>query len=98
MAEASCRRVCGTATTIPLRRLGSAVSRSPDSAGSNGTFCTEQRRLPSLADVPVLVVSAQNDLERQAARLGAAGSVTKPYDVDELLKPMKVLTGTQRAA
>ena len=48
-------------------------------------FRTEQRRIPSIADIPVLVVSAESNLEQQAAGLGATGSIAKPYDVDELL-------------
>src|SRR5688572_20768887 len=50
------------------------------------SFRSEQRLIPSLADIPVLIVSAAIDLKPQAVRLEAAGSIAKPYDVDELIE------------
>ncbi len=61
-------------------------------------FRTEQRRIPSLVDVPVLIVSAECDLERHAARLEAAGSMAKPYEIDELIRAVNHLTATKRTA
>ena len=62
------------------------------------SFCAEQRRSSSLADIPVLLVSAATDLERQAARLETAGVITKPYDVDELIKTVNQILATERIA
>jgi len=49
------------------------------------SFCAEQRHIPSLANIPVLLVSAAIDLKWQAVKLEAAGSIQKPYDVDEVV-------------
>jgi CheY-like chemotaxis protein len=48
-------------------------------------FRREQKRDPSLAKIPVVVVSA---LEA-AARLDAAGHVQKPFQVEELLAAIR---------
>jgi CheY-like chemotaxis protein len=48
-------------------------------------FRREQKRDPSLAKIPVVVVSA---LEA-AARLDAAGHVRKPFQVEELLAAIR---------
>jgi CheY-like chemotaxis protein len=62
------------------------------------SFCAEQRRSPSLVDIPVLLVSAAIDLKWQAARLEAAGSLAKPYDVDELIQTVTQILATERIA
>ena len=62
------------------------------------SFCAEQRRSPSLAAIPVLLVSAALDLKRQAMRLSAAGSIGKPYDVDELIGTVNQILATERTA
>jgi len=49
------------------------------------SFCAEQRLIPGLANIPVLLVSAAIDLKWQAVKLEAAGSIQKPYDVDEVV-------------
>jgi CheY-like chemotaxis protein len=62
------------------------------------SFCAEQRLIPGLANIPVLLVSAARDLNRQAMRLEAAGSIAKPYDVDELIKTVNQILATERRA
>src|SRR5687768_6473672 len=62
------------------------------------SFCAEQRLIPRLAAIPVLLVSAAIDLKWQAARLEAAGSIQKPYDVDELVKTVNQVLVTERTA
>ena len=37
------------------------------------------------ADIPILLISALRDLAERAASLPVAGSIAKPFDVDELL-------------
>ena len=61
-------------------------------------FRAEQRRSPSLADIPVLIVSAAIDLQWQAERLGAAGSIAKPYEMDELIKTINQILAAERTA
>jgi CheY-like chemotaxis protein len=54
--------------------------------GMNGwEFRAEQRRDPSLAGIPVLVVSAAADLAARAAPLGATAVIQKPINVADLL-------------
>ena len=48
-------------------------------------FRAEQLRDPKLAEIPVIVVSADSMVARRAADLGAAGYVGKPIDFDRLL-------------
>ena len=47
-------------------------------------FRAEQLRRPDVADVPVVVVSARRDITQEAERLGAAGVLPKPFDLDEV--------------
>ena len=61
-------------------------------------FCAEQHRSPALADIPVLLVSAATDLKQQATTLEAAGSIAKPYDVDELIEAVNQILATERTA
>ena len=48
------------------------------------TFRAEQRADPTLAEIPVVVISAYRDVERQAAEL-AAEVLPKPVRLDSLL-------------
>jgi CheY-like chemotaxis protein len=48
-------------------------------------FREAQRGEPSLADIPVIVLSAVRDLSARATALGAAALVAKPFDLDALL-------------
>ncbi len=41
---------------------------------------------PTLARVPVIILSGVSDLSRERRRLQAAGAIAKPIDVDRLLK------------
>ena len=46
---------------------------------------------------PLLVVSADRAVQTHAARLKASGYLTKPFDLDELLGKVQLLTGGPRA-
>jgi CheY-like chemotaxis protein len=46
---------------------------------------TFAKRLKEVDDIPIVVLSAANDLERHAKNLGAAFVVGKPFDLDQLL-------------
>ena len=56
---------------------------------SGEEFRAEQLRDPALASIPVVVVSAHPSAEEQAARIGAAAVLKKPFDVDELLEQVR---------
>ena len=36
-------------------------------------------------DIPIVVISAATDLQRHGTRLGAAGIIPKPFEIDSLL-------------
>jgi CheY-like chemotaxis protein len=46
---------------------------------------TFAKRLKERDDIPIVVLSALNDLERDARKIGAAYVVGKPFDLDQLL-------------
>jgi CheY-like chemotaxis protein len=48
-------------------------------------FRAEQRADPKLADIPVVIFSANPLVRQHADSLGAAGVIRKPPDLDELL-------------
>ena len=48
-------------------------------------FRAVQMRDPSLADIPVIVISADGKVHQTAASLGVAAYMKKPLDVDGLL-------------
>src|SRR5262245_26088633 len=48
-------------------------------------FRRRQKADPRLADIPVVVVSAINDLAQDGDRMDAAGHLTKPVDLRTLL-------------
>jgi two-component system response regulator MprA len=48
---------------------------------------------PSLASIPVVLVSAAYTLEREGEKLGVAAVVPKPYDLDALLAVLGRLLG-----
>jgi CheY-like chemotaxis protein len=52
-------------------------------------FRTLQRRDPALADIPVVVFSAVGDIEEEAALIGAAHSLHKPIDPDQLVNTVR---------
>jgi CheY-like chemotaxis protein len=49
------------------------------------TFREEQLRDPELAEIPVVVITADAAAARRASTLGVADAMTKPLDFDRLL-------------
>ena len=49
-------------------------------------FRGQQLRDPSLREVPVILISAGNDLAEQATSLGVIDSLRKPLDLERLLR------------
>src|SRR2546425_5042545 len=52
-------------------------------------FRAVQLRDPTLASIPVVVVSAHPSAEERAARIGAAGCVKKPFEIEDLLEQVR---------
>jgi CheY-like chemotaxis protein len=49
--------------------------------------------LPETSDIPIVLMSGASDLAERAERLGVAGYLAKPFDLDTLLN---VVTRTLR--
>jgi CheY-like chemotaxis protein len=49
-------------------------------------FRAEQVKDPKLAQIPVLVITADHGAVKKAAALGVAGTLTKPIEFDQLLE------------
>ena len=52
---------------------------------SGWQFVSEQRKEANLASIPVVVVSADGNLQHKAESLGASGCLRKPIEIDALL-------------
>lgn len=52
-------------------------------------FREEQSQDPSLAEIPVVVVSADGNVPQKASALGAAGYIQKPVEIDLLLQAVE---------
>ncbi len=56
------------------------------------TFAHALHARPAVADIPILVISADGNPSR-AASVGARGYLAKPFDIDALLGHISALTG-----
>ena len=56
---------------------------------SGWQFVEQQQADPSIASVPVVVVSSHNDATRQARALHAAASLQKPVDLDDVMATVR---------
>jgi len=55
-------------------------------SGINGMdICRFLKNNPQTRDIPVIMVSASRDLEKQAVSAGADGYIEKPFKLDHLL-------------
>ncbi|HTU90036.1 MAG TPA: response regulator [Gemmataceae bacterium] len=58
----------------------------PNEAGDGWWFLKQQRQVPRLASIPVLITTALSIASKEwAASLGAAGLIRKPIDIEPLL-------------
>jgi len=57
------------------------------------TFREEQQKLPALASIPVVVVTADGDARGKAASIQAAGHIAKPISIDALLDEVERVCG-----
>ena len=60
-------------------------------------FREEQQRLPTLASIPVVTVTADGDARGKAASIQAAGYVAKPIMIDTLLDEVERICGLPEA-
>ena len=56
-------------------------------------FREEQRKVPALDAIPVVIVTADGDARGKAAAIRAAGHVTKPVTIDRLLNEVERICG-----
>ena len=50
-------------------------------------------RSAGLAQIPVLLLSGREELERERRSLGAVAALAKPFDIDELIETCRRLVG-----
>ena len=56
-------------------------------------FREEQRKVPALDSIPVVIVTADGDARGKANAIQAAGHVTKPVTIDSLLNEVERICG-----
>src|SRR2546427_13165567 len=76
---------CGVAPHVPCLVL--LDLKMPRLSGNE--FRRAQLGDPTVAGVPVAVMSGATDIEQRAKALGAVATVTKPIDVDVLLNVVR---------
>jgi two-component system chemotaxis response regulator CheY len=54
---------------------------------------TFAKRMHEKWDIPILIISAANDIQRHAATVHAAAAVTKPFDIETLMPRIARLSG-----
>ena len=52
------------------------------------------QKLRVFSKLPVIIVSARPEYSKQAINLGANAFISKPFDIDELLKKIEYLLGS----
>jgi len=57
-------------------------------------FRAAQRKLPEVASIPVVTVTADGDARGKAASIEAAGYVSKPLQIDSLLDEIERICGS----
>ena len=60
-------------------------------------FREEQRKVPALDSIPVVVVTADGDARGKAAAIQAAGHLRKPVTIDSLLNEVERVCGVPAA-
>lgn len=62
---------------------------------SGWQFVAEQRQDPELSSIPVVIVSADGNLQQKATSLGAQGYLRKPIEIDLLLDSVRQYCAAQ---
>lgn len=52
-------------------------------------ICKQLKQQPFSAQMPIVMISASNDIERSALEAGADDFLAKPFDMDALLEKIK---------
>jgi CheY-like chemotaxis protein len=52
-------------------------------------FREEQRQDPALADIPIVIMSADGNVQRKVKQVGALSYLKKPVDIDAVLEAVK---------
>lgn len=61
------------------------------SSGKTGhDICYQLKHNPATSQIPVILISGTLNLEETAERCGANDFICKPFDVDELLRQVKI--------
>ena len=55
-------------------------------------ICAEIKKERELSNIPVLLVSAEIDVDQRAPNCGANGFLNKPFDIEKLLAKVKEYT------
>jgi CheY-like chemotaxis protein len=53
------------------------------------TFREHQLKMQRASNVPIVVLSALNDVQDRAKALGATGVIAKPFDLDSLVRMLR---------
>lgn len=65
------------------------------SSKNGNVLCAELKAQPSTHHLPILLLSAENDIKQICAECGANGYITKPFDINILiLKVRQLYMGT----
>lgn len=68
-------------------------------SGSDGRDLCKKLKSNSLTKhIPVILISASNDLQRSAEAAGADDFLAKPFEIDSLLEKIEQLCGEPRAS
>ena len=66
-------------------------------SGVNGTdVCAELKKDEEISHVPILMMSALTGAEKTCKKAGADGFISKPFEMDELLKTLQEVMKSQR--
>lgn len=60
-------------------------------------FREEQRKIPAVASIPVVTVTADGDARGKAASIQAVGYIAKPISIDTLLDEVERICGLAEA-
>jgi CheY-like chemotaxis protein len=52
-------------------------------------ICKRLKQQPATAEIPIVMISASNDIERSAREAGANDFLAKPFDIDVLLEKIE---------
>lgn len=59
-------------------------------SGTDGRdVCRQLKQTPNTKDIPVVMISARTDTRPSALKAGAADFISKPFDVDDLLRSIQ---------